>query len=262
MEFDSLMNLVVIEVISANRLLTSPVRVKTTRKKRERWAIILKREGRTIYTSGDQEIISDKLHPVILPKGCSYCWECIEPGSCITIEFDADSESVELLSFTISDNSSIINGFTKIESCMTLKQNGYKLRALYEIYGILLFLSKSKIKQYLPQNKKSILEPAIKFMRDNYMQNKITNDILAQLCGISTVYFRKTFEAVYGMSPIKYLETLRINKAKSILESDYESVCQVSESVGYSSIYHFSKMFKKHTGITPSEYAKNSHPKT
>ncbi|MBQ2704787.1 MAG: helix-turn-helix transcriptional regulator, partial [Clostridia bacterium] len=43
-----------------------------------------------------------------------------------------------------------------------------------------------------------------------------------------------------------------------ILHSDYESVEQVAFSVGYNSIYHFSKMFKLYTGKSPSEYAKAS----
>jgi phosphoglycerol transferase MdoB-like AlkP superfamily enzyme len=53
-------------------------------------------------------------------------------------------------------------------------------------------------------------------------------------------------------------EHSRLNKAKAILLSDYETIEQVSISVGYNSIYHFSKMFKKYVGINPSEYAKTS----
>ena len=80
---------------------------------------------------------------------------------------------------------------------------------------------------------------------------------LAALCGISTVYFRKTFETVFGVSPIRYLHDLRIGKAKAILSGDYDSIRQVAESTGYSSVYHFSKMFKLYTGQSPSTYAKS-----
>ena len=78
---------------------------------------------------------------------------------------------------------------------------------------------------------------------------------------MSTVYFRKTFMSVYGTSPIKYLNNLRINKAKAILMSDYDSIEQVALSVGYNSIYHFSKKFKLYTGRSPTEYVKNLYSK-
>ena len=57
---------------------------------------------------------------------------------------------------------------------------------------------------------------------------------------------------------MKYLHNFRIQKAKAILRSDYESIEQVARSVGYNSIYHFSKMFKEYTGKSPTEYAKQN----
>lgn len=96
----------------------------------------------------------------------------------------------------------------------------------------------------------------MRHITEHYFDSGITNVSLSRLCGISTVYFRKMFESVYGISPIKYLHNFRIKKAKAILLSDYESVEQVALSVGYNSIYHFSKMFKEYTGKSPTEYAK------
>ena len=95
-------------------------------------------------------------------------------------------------------------------------------------------------------------------MTSYYFDSTITNNVLSNLCEMSTVYFRKNFENTYGIPPIKYLHNFRINKAKAILHSDYESIEQVALSVGYNSIYHFSKMFKIYTGKSPSEYAKAS----
>ena len=75
---------------------------------------------------------------------------------------------------------------------------------------------------------------------------------------MSTVYFRRTFVSVYGISPIKYLHNFRMEKAKAILRSDFETIEQVALSVGYNSIYHFSKMFKVYSGISPLEYSKQN----
>ena len=254
----SVSNLVITKIFSANRLLNSPIGITTHRHNRNGWAVVLKTKGKTIYTVGDKQILSDRLHPVILPKGCSYSWKCVEPGECLIIEFDANIVEPEIMSFEIKENNSIINNFSKIEKSLSTKKTCYKLECSYYLYEILLFLLKSAKQEQQHQKKYSILNPAIKYITENYSDNNITNESLAKLCAMSTVYFRKIFVCVYGTSPIKYLHHFRIEKAKAILRSDFETIEQVALSVGYNSIYHFSKMFKLYTGKSPSEYAKAS----
>lgn len=258
MFINSVINITVTNVLSTNRLLTSPVGVITTRHSRERWAVVLKLGGKTFYTVNGKQILSDALHPVILPKGCSYSWKCVEPGECIIIEFEALEIANNIYSFKIADNSYIVNTFSKIEDCLNLQHPDFKLECNHLLYGILLDLLKWDKKQYITKDKKQFLQTAVNYISDNYFDCNITNDFLADICGISTVYFRKSFEKAYGISPIRFLHNFRINKAKSILKSDFESISQVAESVGYTSIYHFSKMFKLYTGMSPSEYAKAS----
>jgi len=251
-------DLAVTRVVSAHRLLNSPIGVNTFRKHRERWAVALKLGGKTIYTVNGEQVLSDGLHPVILPKGCDYSWKCVESGECMIIEFDAAQEAREIFSFEILDNSFLTTAFQKIEKSLYVSTSACQLECKHLLYGILYSLAKLNTKEYIPNDKRKILQPAVKYIIETYYSSDITNDLLAQYCGISTIYFRKIFEQVYGVSPIKYLHELRINKAKAILSSDYESIGQVAGSVGYNSIYHFSKMFRQHTGMSPTEYAKTS----
>lgn len=254
----SVTNLTINKVFSANRLLNSPVGITTHRNDREGWAIVLKIKGKTIYTVGNKQVLSDDLHPVILPKGCSYSWKCIEPGECIIIEFEAENTEATFTSFEIKDNSLLINNFSKIEKSLSTKNIYHRLECNYYLYEILLFLLKSAKQEHPHPKKYSALKPAIKYITENYSDSNINNELLAELCAMSTVYFRKTFVSVYGTSPIKYLNKFRIEKAKAILRSDFETIEQVALSVGYSSIYHFSKMFKQYTGTSPLEYSKQS----
>ncbi len=258
MFIDSVLDITVTNVISVYRLLRSPVGVTTYRHNRERWAVLLKLGGKTYYNVDGKEILSDRLHPVILPKGCSYSWTCTEPGECITIEFDALTSGTEVLSFEIADNSFVVNSFSKIEKTLHAGYRGGALECKALLYGILLSLAKSVGREYMPKDKGRLVLPATEYISQNYYDSGITNDSLASLCGISTVYFRKIFETLYGVSPIKYLHNFRLQKAKDILRSDYESIDQIAQSVGYNSIYHFSKMFKAYTGMSPTEYAKAS----
>ena len=124
----------------------------------------------------------------------------------------------------------------------------------------MLQLVRSVSKEYVSKGKQQLVQPAVDYISEHYFDPDINNDRLARLCGISTVYFRKCFEALMGVPPIRYLHDFRIQRAKDILSSDYGSISQVAGSVGYRSVYHFSKMFKTYTGLNPTEYAKTSRP--
>ncbi len=254
----SVSNLTINKVVFANRLLDSPVGITINRESRERWALILKIKGKTTYTVNSKTVLSDGLHPLILPKGCSYSWKCTEPGECIIIEFEAECDNTTVYSYEIKDNTLLANNFAKIEKSLNTKSEYNQIESKYYLYEVLLFLLKSANRESPHPKKYSVLKPAIKYIAENYSCSRITNEMLSSLCGMSTVYFRRTFTFVYGISPIKYLHNFRIEKAKAILKSDYDTIEQVALSVGYNSIYHFSKMFKLYTGKSPLEYAKAS----
>ena len=207
---------------------------------------------------GEQEFCSDKDHLILLPKGLSYSWKCVEPGECIIVDFDTDRSDTRLYTLSGGDNTPFIRGFARIQKHLTLKNPGWREAAMGELYSILAQLRRGESRQYAPGSRQQLLTPAMDYMTEYYSNQAITNDLLAAHCGFSTVYFRKTFEAVYGLSPIRYLQQLRMEKAKSMLSSDFESISQVAESVGYSSIFHFSKMFRQYTGMSPSAYARSA----
>lgn len=257
MVIKSIPNIIITDVYSLNRLLNSPIGVSTNRENRENWAITLKLKGKTLYTVNGEIFLSDCLHPVILPKGCTYSWKCIEPGECIIIEFQADIKETSLHSFEISDNNFIIKNFNKIEKSLGMPKTYSKIECINSIYEIILFLLKSNKSEAVHPKKHSILNPAITYISENYYDSNITNDFLANLCDISTIYFRKLFESVYNMPPKKHLCNYRIDKAKDLLRSDFGTIEQVALSVGYNSIYNFSKMFKTYTGKSPREFAKD-----
>lgn len=246
------------QLMASYRLATWQVGVVTRQEGRKCWGIALKTSGKTWYTQDQKQILSDKNHVLLLPKGGCYSWKCTEPGECVIIDFDAPESGATIISIELADNSYVLSAFAKIEKCLSLKNPVNRLEAMQQLYGLLAFLVKAANRKYTPTDKRHIIAPAIDHMTENYADPTISNDVLAALCSISTVYFRKTFEAVYGISPIRYLHELRINKAKAILLGDYDSIGQIAESVGYSSVYHFSKMFKIYTGISPTEYAKSA----
>lgn len=250
--------LIVTNIVSANRLYNTENEQPILRRNRNRWAVVLKRTGKTIYNSGNKTFVSDARHPALLPKGSNYSWKCVEAGECLLIEFDAPQGQEEIVSFSVSDSSLFESVFAEIQKNLHISSTAAQLICMQRLYSLLLQLCQSSGREYIPRQKQALIQPAADYISERYFEPGITNDALAALCGISTVYFRKTFEAVYGMPPIRFLHHLRVRRAKDILESDYDSISQVAESVGYSSVYHFSKMFRLYTGVSPSEYAKTS----
>ena len=132
-----------------------------------------------------------------------------------------------------------------------------RLESMRDIYTILSTLATSEPKKYLPSEKQRKIAPAVNYITENYNM-KIKNDKLAELVGVSTVYFRKIFTDVYGQSPIDYIRALRIQKAKEMLKSDYGSISDVAEALGYQNIYDFSRTFKKLVGVSPKNFKQTS----
>ena len=66
--------------------------------------------------------------------------------------------------------------------------------------------------------------------------------------------FRKIFNAVYGVSPVSYINSLRITRARELLETKMYSAREVCFLSGFGDESHFSRKFKKATGLPPSKY--------
>jgi AraC-like DNA-binding protein/mannose-6-phosphate isomerase-like protein (cupin superfamily) len=92
------------------------------------------------------------------------------------------------------------------------------------------------------------------YMDNHYMQN-ITLVDLSRLTGLSKYYLLRTFTKEKGISPYCYLETIRIDRAKKLLE---EGVLPIDTALrtGFSDQSHFSNYFKRFIGLTPKQYMK------
>ncbi len=249
-----LSNLIITKVFSAATMYNEE-NTKKIRKNRPCWAVVIKYEGETVYYQGNKKIVSNVNNMVILPKSCDYEWHCTKAGHFSIIEFDCDMCSSDILNFPIKNGEKILKIFKSLEYKRLTKQPLYALESIKETYSIILKLLSQSNEIYVSHQKTEKLFPAIDYISKNYNQD-IRNDYLAELTGFSTVYFRKLFTEVYGISPINYIKNARIKKAKEMLHSDYSSITDIAISLGYSNIYDFSRDFKKQTGISPTQYAK------
>lgn len=106
-------------------------------------------------------------------------------------------------------------------------------------------------------SKKYVAEQVISYIEDHYSE-KISLDQIAENMYLSSFYISRIFKGETGNTPIRHLINLRLEKAKELLESGYQgSIQEVAALVGYDDAYHFSKLFKKRYGISPSQARRN-----
>ena len=85
-------------------------------------------------------------------------------------------------------------------------------------------------------------------------QRDISLDDISREIDISPYYFSKIFKENTGENFIDYLTTLRIDKAKELLETTDMSMKELCGEVGYANPNYFSRIFKKIVGLSPTEY--------
>ena len=245
-----LSNLIITGLRSVSVMYNDP-QAKGKKTDRSRWAVILKYEGQTVYTSQGQQLLSDREHLMLLPMGCSYEWTCTQAGHFLALEFECDASFGQAMSIPVKQSDRILRRLQDLEQTWNSAEPLRQQICIRDLYGVLLSLRQPA--PYVPGDKQQKLHPVLEYI-SQHCNRPLTNDILAEVAGMSTVYFRKLFTQVMGVSPMAYARQLRIEKAKQMLHSDYGSLSQVALSLGYANLYDFSRDFKKHTGIPPSEY--------
>lgn len=101
-----------------------------------------------------------------------------------------------------------------------------------------------------------LAQQAVDYLAENY-RKKISLASLAAALEISVPQLKRVFREQVGQSMVNYLISLRVSEAKRLIRQGNMTFTQIAEQVGYETIYYFSRQFKLHTGMTPSEYAKS-----
>lgn len=101
---------------------------------------------------------------------------------------------------------------------------------------------------------KHLVETVKDYINHHYME-EISLDSCAERIGTSSYTLSKSFNKILGINFIDYLTDLRIQKAKELLEGTDMKIGDIAERVGYRHSY-FNRVFRRHTGLPPSQYRK------
>ncbi len=91
-----------------------------------------------------------------------------------------------------------------------------------------------------------------------YLEANLTRDVdmvsVAREVALSPFYLTRIFKAQYGVPPYRYLIHLRIEYARELLRDSVLSVTQICHRVGFNSLSHFITTFRRHVGVSPTQY--------
>ena len=121
----------------------------------------------------------------------------------------------------------------------------------FHLIGLLLSITKNKI--YEIDNWGQKIERSKIWMQEN-IASEINLERLASDLNTSYSWFRKIFKDYTGYAPAKYYQELKLRKAKEWLAETNSSIKEIAYNLGYANSEHFFTVFKKNTGLTPTEF--------
>ncbi len=204
--------------------------------------------GQITYSMNDKSYISTPQNAVLLPQGASYRLHGDQEGLFPLINFSCTGLRCEDIAiFPLENPSACYQRFKTIQQLFLQGNNRVKIFSVF--YDLLdqLFVSD----KHIPR----VLTPALEYISEHLQDATLSNDLLAEQMGISEVYLRKKFLSHFQITPKQYILNLRIEKAKMLLLNSAHSVTEISQSCGFSSVYHFCRAFKHRVGLTPTQFS-------
>lgn len=214
--------------------------------------------GKTLYKyPNDNNFYCESATPfVYLPKGVPYEVYPLEDSNMLVVNFDATLASAPTTGF-----SATYQNISRIKDCMYSMVNAYsqqRLGSKAEVFSLLykaiFWIQKNDLSDYMPASRINKLEPALSYIDEHFLDPEIRVSRLVELCGVSEKYFTTLFTFFYKVSAKQYILNKKLEYAKTCLALTGDSISEISEKCGFSSLYYFSKLFKQRTGMTPTEY--------
>jgi transcriptional regulator GlxA family with amidase domain len=103
------------------------------------------------------------------------------------------------------------------------------------------------------QHDDAIIARSQTWIADNYEQANPVEK-MTRLSGLNSRTFKRRFRSSTGYTPLEYVQTLRIEEAKQMLETSNEPIDDIAEAVGYEEPNSFRRLFKRTTGVSPKQY--------
>ena len=102
-----------------------------------------------------------------------------------------------------------------------------------------------------------LLSRILQCVQDHFCEHDFNVSRAADLLGLSVAYLSKYFKQQTGVNLLNYLNSLRIDYAKKLMDEEQITVAEAADRAGYESANTFIRLFKKYAGDTPGNYNKH-----
>lgn len=143
---------------------------------------------------------------------------------------------------------------------MFFELNGYynqKNRDLFACMSV-FFNILSSLNKKSEKTSKSNMSDVILYMQNHIADAYVDFNAIARENDISIDRFRHKFKEIYNISPLQYFHKMKIDYIKTLIHNKEYSISDVAEKSGFGDLNYFSRFFKNHIGVSPSEYKKMS----
>lgn len=194
-----------------------------------------------------------------LPRHTDYTVRDISPGDCYAINFLTDDDT-SFSPFLLRPRNlrPYADIFIALEKAYRTVEQGYLFSCKAGVYTLLHLMGKEREAEYIPRSKQAILRPAMEYIHNFYASEEISIPYLAALCRIQCSYFRQLFAICYGTSPVRYINQLKLARAKALLSQTTCTIEEIADMAGFHNLNYFHRFFKKETGTTPVHYRREA----
>lgn len=216
--------------------------------------------GELCFEHNGKSFILDNRHALFVPDQTTYYFHCDAESIAYVINFTTmQSPGIDTFyRFDIGNVNKLLPRLERINALWNFQETSYMLRSIGIVYELLSAMNEAGHSgKYAPNSRYDRIKDSVRYLEAHFDEPTLSNRLLAEISGISEVYFRKLFTEHYGVPPMSFIRQKRMQKAKMMLLSGFASVSEVAENVGYESIYAFSKAFKNETGASPREFIQN-----
>jgi len=185
-----------------------------------------------------------------VPAYCNYRIES-DYENLIAVHFKSANKLPDNIKIFKSKSPSYLEKkFDSLHESWAKKQPGFKYECKSILYKIFATAERELSKVHILRNNDKIL-PAVEYIHENFLNPDLSIYFLAKMCSMSDTYFRKIFSQNFSVTPLKYINSLKLNYALELLHSKYYTVQEIADKCGFDNVYYFSNFIKKETGISP-----------
>ena len=212
--------------------------------------------GNANYSFDSYSFNANPQNFIYLARDSVYDIHILEKSKFICIDFDFFNDFIKKSEAFKKNASALKINFSKIFYLWNQKMPWSVSETFSILYSLYSDAIKAANQKYAGKNK--LLSEITSYILSHYTEIDFSVKDVADYVGISETHLRRILKQDFNTSPIKYINCLKLDKAKNMLQSSNYTINEIALSVGYDDPYYFSRVFKRETGLSPSEYKKDN----